>query len=57
VNYYTWEWNEFAEEYLLEDERYEPYGVIAQELNITHPELVSIDENGYMFVDYSTLEV
>lgn len=56
VRYYTWEWNDFAKEYLNGDKLYEPYGVIAQELIVTNPELVFIDDNGYMFVDYSGLK-
>mgnify|MGYP000117201643 FL=1 len=56
VKYYTWEWNDFAKEYMTEEKLYEPYGVIAQELRITNPELVFEDENGYLFVDYTSLK-
>jgi hypothetical protein len=56
IKFYTWEWNEFAKDYLGDKELYEPFGVIAQELIEIHPELVSNDENGYMFVDYTGLD-
>lgn len=56
IRYYTWEWNDFAKEYMTEEKLYEPYGVIAQELRITNPELVFEDENGYLFVDYTSLK-
>jgi hypothetical protein len=53
IRLYTWEWNDFAIEYC--SELYEPYGVIAQELLVSHPEYVFEDENGYYVVDYDGL--
>lgn len=55
INIYTWDWNEFAYEYLGEDELYEPIGVLAQEVKLTHPEYVFEDESGFMVVDYKGL--
>ena len=52
IKLYTWEWNDFAIDYTDEEDLYEPRGVIAQELLLTYPELVSVDSNGYYQVDY-----
>jgi hypothetical protein len=56
INFYSWEWNEFALEYVDSELLARPYGVIAQELVLQYPELVHLDENGYMYVDYDGLQ-
>ena len=54
IKLYTWEWNSFAIDYGVE--LYKPYGVIAQELILTHPEFVFEDKNGYYVVDYNGIK-
>ncbi|MBJ9134435.1 MULTISPECIES: tail fiber domain-containing protein [Citrobacter] len=50
INYYTWEWKDSAPE---EAKLQNTYGVIAQEVMLTHPDAVHIDPvTGYYKVNY-----
>jgi hypothetical protein len=53
VNFYTWDWNEEGEKIALEGQP--TFGVMAQELEATHPDLVVIGEDGYRRVKYDEL--
>lgn len=53
VKYYRWEWNDTAKNLGLDVTP--PMGVLAQELQETHPELVSDGKYGYLQVDYAGL--
>ena len=55
INIYSWEWNDFAIDYLDEDDLYEPIGVIAQEIRAVRGKAVSEDKDGYLFVNYSLI--
>lgn len=48
-NWYTWTWNEKAKELGLSGDS---EGVIAQEVEVTHPDLVTV-RNGYKAVNYA----
>lgn len=54
VAWYRWKWNAKAKALGIDTPA---SGVIAQELAVTHPHLVTIGENGFLQVDYSGLEV
>jgi hypothetical protein len=49
-HWYSWDWNEEAKQIGADEQP--SFGVIADELTITAPELVSEDESGYLQVDY-----
>jgi len=52
VNFYTWDWNDIAKDKGLDGSS---FGVIAQELEETHPHLVVRSDDGYRMVDYGGL--
>lgn len=52
VNLYTWDWNEKGK-VIAGDQP--AVGVIAQEVQITHPYAVIMDESGYLKVNYAGL--
>jgi hypothetical protein len=49
INMYEWDWKDESISSPMN------YGVIAQEVAITHPEAVSVAGNGYLVVDYTQL--
>jgi len=51
INLYTWDWNDEAKRIGAGSQP--TYGVIAQELQETHPEAVIKGDDGYLRVDYS----
>lgn len=53
VWFYTWDWNDIAAEIGVDDQP--TTGVIAQQVQKTHPDAVSTDRHGYYVVDYSKL--
>jgi hypothetical protein len=53
VNFYTWDWNEKGKELAHPDQP--TFGVIADELQETHPHLVQRLDDGYLRVDYNGL--
>ena len=53
VNFYTWDWNEAGEKVAHEGQP--RFGVMAQELEKTHPDLVVIGDDGYRRVNYDGL--
>lgn len=53
INFYSWDWNKLASQLGLDNSK--PYGVIAQEVISTYPQVVIMQDNGYYMVDYSTL--
>ena len=53
VNYYTWEWNDEAKAIGAGD--MPRSGVIADELQKIHPDLVFRGDDGYLRVDYAGL--
>jgi len=53
VNFYTWDWNEEGRKVAHENQP--TFGVMAQELEVTHPDLVVIGEDGYRRVKYDEL--
>jgi hypothetical protein len=50
VKIYTWRWNEEGQR--IGADCYPGFGVIAQEIQETHPEAVSENEHGYLMVNY-----
>ena len=52
VNWYTWDWNEVGKSIAGEEPT---QGVLAQELQKTHPSAVVMGEDGYLRVDYSRI--
>ena len=50
VNIYTWRWNEEGKR--IGADRYPGFGVLAQEIQETHPDAVSEGEDGYLLVNY-----
>ena len=50
INLYTWQWNDIAVKNNLDT--YEPFGVLAQEVELIMPSAVSIGKMGYKQVDY-----
>ncbi len=53
VNYYRWQWNDEAKR--IGASSTPPVGVIAQELQETHPHLVVTGTDGYLMVNYGGL--
>lgn len=53
INFYTWDWNEEGKKVAPEGQP--TFGVMAQELEATHPDLVVIGEDGYRRVKYDEL--
>jgi hypothetical protein len=53
INFYTWDWNEEGEKIALEGQP--TFGVMAQELEVIHPDLVVTGEDGYRRVKYDEL--
>jgi hypothetical protein len=53
VKFYTWEWNEIADQIGVSGDR--NVGVIAQELEAIYPELVIEGSDGYLRVNYGGL--
>ena len=52
-NVYSWEWNEDGKR--IADPKQPTVGVMAQELQETHPHLVELGPDGFLRVDYSGL--
>jgi hypothetical protein len=53
-NWYEWEWNDEAK--AIGADKQDAYGVIAQEVAVDHPEVVTLDpETGYLTVNYGGL--
>jgi hypothetical protein len=50
VKLYTWRWNEEGKR--IGADRYPGFGVLAQEIQETHPDAVSEGEDGYLLVNY-----
>ena len=53
VNFYTWDWNDAGKK--IADPAQPTFGVIADELQKTHPHLVSRSDDGYLRVNYAGL--
>jgi hypothetical protein len=53
VQFYTWNWNEDGEKFASHKQI--KFGVIAQEIQKTHPQYVAEDSNGYLRVNYGDL--
>lgn len=54
VNFYTWDWNDAAKQSGLSEGI--TFGVMAQELEKSHPELVVVGNHGYRMVNYAGVE-
>jgi hypothetical protein len=54
VKMYTWQWNKTAKELGLDN--YPPIGVIAQDIQKTHPDAVVEGEHGYLMVNYEAIK-
>ncbi|MCD4736401.1 MAG: tail fiber domain-containing protein, partial [Bacteroidales bacterium] len=54
ISGYYFDWNNEAKENLIVNDK-KQIGVIAQELEVEFPELVSVNEEGYKTVDYANL--
>ena len=54
VQFYTWDWNNKAKE--IGYDKYPTMGVIAQEVQKTHPETVIEGPEGYLMVNYGKLK-
>ena len=54
VNIYTWEWNEEAKR--IGADATPPIGVLAQEIQKTHPDAVIVGEDGYLRVNYGMIQ-
>ena len=54
VKMYTWQWNDKAKE--LGMDNYPPIGVIAQEIQTTHPNAVVEGDHGYLMVNYEAIQ-
>ena len=53
VNFYTWDWNDAGKK--IADPAQPTFGVIADELQKTHPHLVARGNDGYLRVNYAGL--
>lgn len=54
VNFYEWDWNE--EGLRVGADRYPTFGVIAQEVQKTHPHAVMAGPEGYLMVNYGAIK-
>lgn len=54
IHTYTWDWN--AEAKALGFDKYPTFGVLAQEVQETHPEAVIEGTHGYLMVNYGKLQ-
>ena len=54
VNTYTWDWNDEAKR--IGADKHSTVGVIAQEIQKTHPDAVVHAPNGYLMVNYGKLQ-
>lgn len=54
INYYTWDWNDEAR--AIGYDQYPTMGVLAQEVQKTHPEAVIEGPHGYLMVNYGKLK-
>jgi len=54
VHFYTWDWNDTANE--IGSDKYPTMGVIAQEVQKTHPDTVIEGPEGYLMVNYGKLK-
>ena len=54
VQFYTWDWNDKAKE--IGYDKYPTMGVIAQEVQKTHPDTVIEGPEGYLMVNYGKLK-
>ena len=53
INFYQWEWNE--EGIRVGSDKYPTFGVLAQEVQKTHPEAVKTGDHGYLMVNYGMI--
>ena len=53
LNIYTWDWNEEA--IAIGAGSQPSTGLLAQEVAQTHPDAISVDQHGWLLVDYSKL--
>lgn len=53
VTFYRWDWNELGQQIAPDDPT---EGVIAQELERVHPDLVAVGPHGFKMVDYAGLQ-
>ena len=53
IKTYTWDWNDEAKR--IGADKCPTVGVIAQEIQKTHPDAVTEDEHGYLLVNYGKL--
>jgi hypothetical protein len=53
INFYQWDWN--AEGIRIGADKYPSFGVLAQEIQKTHPEAVRESGNGYLEVNYGMI--
>jgi len=53
INFYQWDWNE--EGIRIGADQYPTFGVLAQEVQKTHPEAVKTGEHGYLMVNYGMI--
>jgi hypothetical protein len=53
INFYTWDWN--AEGKRIGADKYPTFGVLAQEVQKTHPEAVVEGPDGYLMVNYGMI--
>lgn len=53
INFYQWEWNE--EGIRIGANKYPTFGVLAQEVQKTHPQAVKTGEHGYLMVNYGMI--
>ena len=53
INFYRWEWNE--EGIRVGSDKYPTFGVLAQEVQKTHPDAVKTGDHGYLMVNYGMI--
>ena len=54
INYYTWDWKDEAK--AIGWNKYPTKGVLAQEVQKTHPQAVFEGPDGYLMVNYGKLK-
>ena len=54
IKFYTWDWKKEAKE--IGWDKYPTFGVIAQQVQKTHPDAVSKGQDGYLMVNYGKLQ-